>query len=228
MSSSRYPSREALLLAWSRQHADLWKGGQSGAPDTGLSAQQISDFDDAVTAAEAAFSTRAAKLSAAKAATTAKNEAFETMIDRLGSCLSTIDSVVKDTKDPSYYVRAEIDPPKDPSERPAPPKPSEVELTAITGGSMEIAFKVNAAGAVFEIQRSSTPIGGQPGEWATIAITGEKVFTDPGLAVGLQGVQYRVRAVLPNNNASPWSSPATFAFGAQGSQGGPATRERAG
>lgn len=228
MNTSRYPRREALLLTWARQHADLWTGGQAGPPNTGLSAQQISDFDDAVAAAEAAFGNRAAKLAAAKSATTAKNDAFENMIDRLGSCLSTIDSVVKDTKDPSYYVRAQIDPPRDPSERPAPPKPSEVELTAITGGSMEIAFKVVAAGAVFEVQRSSTLIGGQPGEWSTIAITGEKQFTDPGLAVGLQSVQYRVRAVLPNNNASPWSSPATFAFGAQGSLGGPATRERAG
>jgi hypothetical protein len=228
MNTPRYPRREALLLAWARFHADLWSGGQAGPPNTGLSAQQISDFDAAVTAAEAAFSDRVAKLSAAKTATNAKNEAFDTMINRLGSCISTIDSTVKDTKDVGFYTRAQIDPPKDPSERPAPEKPVEVDLVPITGGSMEVSFKVAAAGAVFEIQRSSTPIDGQASPWSTIAITGEKRFTDQGVPVGLQSVQYRVRAVLPNNNASPWSSTASFTFGAQGSQGGPAAREKVG
>lgn len=228
MATDRYPRREALLLAWARHHSTVWSGGQNPPPDTGLSAQQLLDFADAVSQAEAAFNNRVAKLAAAKTATTDKNDKFDVLLDRLGSCMSTIDSYFKETKDPGVYVRAEIDPPKEPSERPAPPKPTDVELASITGGSMEITFKVTAAGAVFEIQRASTPIEGQLGEWNTIAITGEKQFTDPGVPVGLQSVQYRVRAVLPNNNASPWSAPALFTFGAQGSQGGPAARERAG
>ncbi len=222
MNSSRYPTREALLLAWARFHADLWTGGQGAPPNTGLSEQQITGFSDAVAQAESAFADRVAKLSEAKTATSAKNEAFDTMINRLGSCIATIDSTVKDTQDPSYYTRAQIEPPKDPSERPAPAKPTEVSLSSITGGSMIIGYKIVAAGAVFEVQRRSTPIDGQPGPWTTIAITGEKQVTDPSVPVGLQSVQYQVRAVLPNNKASDWSSPATFIFGAQGSQGGPA------
>lgn len=57
------------------------------------------------------------------------------------------------------------------------------------------------------------------GEWATIAVTGDKMYTDPSVPRGLRRVEYRVRAVLPNNQASAWSTPVPFNYGSQGSQG---------
>ena len=227
MNSTRYPRKEALLLAWARYHADLWAGGQAGPPDTGLAAQQLVDFENAVASAEASFANRTAKLAAAKAATTSKKDAFSTLHSRLGSCMATIDAYVKQTQDPQVYVRAEIDPPKDPSERPAPPKPVELDLLSYPDGSLRLTFKVTASGSVFEIQRMTTAIGGAEGPWTTISITGDKMFTDLGVPVGLRSIQYRVRAVLPNGNSSEWSTPVPFSFGSQGSQGGPAAAQGA-
>lgn len=220
--TSRYPRREALLLAWARHHATVWNGGQSGPPDIGLSSQQLLDYENAVSAAETAFSERTAKLAAAKAATTNKNDKFDAMLDRLGSCISSIDSYFKETKDPAVYVRAEIDPPKEPSERPAPPKPTDLDLTSFTDGSLRLSFKITAGGAVFEVQRSTTDLVGTQSPWSTIAVTGEKMFTDLAVPGGLRSISYRVRGILGNNNAGEWSTPVPFSFGSQGSQAGPA------
>lgn len=221
--SARYPRREALLLAWARHHATVWSGGENPPPDTGLSAQQIQDFDTAVSQAESAYSDRVAKLASAKASTTNKNDKFDVLLDRLGSCISTIDSYFKDTKDPGIYVRAELDPPKEPSERPAPPKPTDLALTSFSDGSLRLSFKVSAAGAVFEVQRSTTDLVGQDSPWTTIAVTGEKMYTDPAVPGGLRSIQYRVRGILGNNNAGEWSTPEPLSFGSQGSQAGPAS-----
>ena len=183
--------------------------------------QQIQAFEAAVSAAESAFSDRTAKAAAAKASTTAKKTAFSLLSNRLSSCVATIDAYFKDTQDPGVYARAELDPPKDPSERPAPDKPTDLSLTSFSDGSLRLAFKVSAGGAVFEIQRSTTDLVGQQSPWATIAVTGEKMYTDPAVPGGLRSVSYRVRGIIGNNNAGAWSTPEPLNFGSQGSQAGP-------
>ncbi|UYV12933.1 MAG: hypothetical protein NCW75_01295 [Phycisphaera sp.] len=223
MGSPRYPDKEALLLAWARHHATVWAGGQAGPPDTGLDLAQIQAFEATVSAAEDSLVDRTAKKAAAKASTTAKKNAFKLMKNRLSSCVATIDAYVKDTQDEGVYVRAELDPPKEPSERPAPAKPGDLSLTSFSDGSLRLAFKVAAAGAVFEVQRSTTDLVGQESPWATIAVTGEKMHTDPAVPGGLRSVSYRVRGIIGNNNTGAWSTPEPLNFGSQGSQAGPAT-----
>ncbi|UYV13332.1 MAG: hypothetical protein NCW75_03380 [Phycisphaera sp.] len=221
MASDRYPRKESLLLAWARQHATVWAGGQSGPPDIGLSAAQLVSFDNAVTSAETAFSEQTAALSASRSSTENKNDAFDVLLAQIGSTMATIDAYFKTTDDPGVYTRAQIDPPKPPSPRAAPPKPVELDLVSFPDGTLRLSFKVTAAGSVFEIQRITTDAEGQEGEWATIAVTGDKMYTDPSVPRGLRRVEYRVRAVLPNNQASEWSTPVPFNFGSQGSEGGP-------
>jgi len=227
-STPRYPRRESLLLAWARHHATVWAGGQSGAPDIGLSAQQLVDYENAVSAAESAYSERTAKLAAAKSATQNKNDAFDVLLANLGSTIATIDAYFKTTDDPAVYTRAEIDPPKTPSERPAPPKPVELGLTSFPDGSLRLGFKISAANAVFEIQRSTTDTTGQQSPWATVAVTGDKMYTDPAVPAGLRSLEYRVRGVLPSGKAGQWSTPVPFRFGSQGSQAGPAAEQATG
>ncbi|OAB59719.1 hypothetical protein AY599_07815 [Leptolyngbya valderiana BDU 20041] len=224
----RFPTNEAAFIAYAKQRSDQWKGGQAGPPDVGLSAQQLTDTENAADEAQAAYTAMLAARNAAREATLLKNNKLEALRAIFGGDVDTIDAYAKATGNPDVWVLAGIPKPKDPGERPAPPKPTELELTALTGGSIVIDFKVAAAGAVFEVQRRSRPIGGTAGDWTTIAITGEKHVTDPGVPVGLESVEYKVRAVLPNNNAGLWSDAKAFYFGAQGSQGGPAAREKAG
>jgi hypothetical protein len=222
MSSPRYPDKEALLLAWARHHATVWAGTQGAPPDTGLDLVQIQAFEAAVSAAETAMADRVAKASAAKTSTFNKKSAFKLLSNRLSSCVATIDAHFKDTQDEGVYVRAELDPPKDPSERPAPEKPTNLELTSYADGSLRLSFKVTAGGAVFEVQRSTTSLANVESPWATIGVTGEKMFTDPAVPGGLRSVRYRVRGIIGNNNTGPWSTPEPLHFGSQGSQPGPA------
>lgn len=224
----RFPKNEQAFITYAKQRSVQWKGGQAGPPDVGLSAQQLLDTENAANEAQAAYDAMLAARNAAREATLLKNNKLEALRAIFGGDVDTIDAYAKATNNPDVWVLAGIPKPKDPGERPAPPKPTEVELTALTGGSIVIGFKVAAGGAVFEIQRRSRPIGGTVSDWTTIAITGEKRVTDPGVPVGLESVEYKVRAVLPNNNVGLWSDAATFSFGSQGSQGGPAARQKAG
>lgn len=176
-----------------------------------MSAAQLVSFENAVSGAETAFSEQTAALSTSRSSTENKNDAFDILLALIGSTMSTIDAYFKTTDDPGVYTRAQID----------PPKPVELDLASFPDGTLRLSFKVTAAGSVFEIQRITTDAEGQEGEWATIAVTGDKMYTDPSVPRGLRRVEYRVRAVLPNNQASEWSTPVPFNFGSQGSEGGP-------
>lgn len=225
MTTHRYPSRQAELIDWARIHANIWKGGQAGVPDIGVSQQMADNFDLAVSDVEAKLAAQGAALSAARAATEAKDASLDEMVRQLGSIMTTIDGYGRNTDDPGVWVRAQIPAPKDPSPRSAPPQPTVKPLSFIDNGSVVFTWEVTSGGgAIYEIQRQLTPLEGSAGPWGIIAIVGEKQFIDQAVPVGVRSVSYQVRARISTGVASPWSASAVANFGSAGSQGGPLSR----
>lgn len=225
MRTNRYPTRQAELVDWSRTHATLWKGGQTGVPDIGVSQLMADNFDLAVSDVEAKLAAQGAALSAARAATEAKDAALDEMLRQLGSIMTTIDGYGRNTDDPGVWVRAQIPAPKSGGERPAPPMPLVLPTQITTDGSVVFSFEVTSGGAaLYEVQRQVLGLDGSEGPWTIVAIIGDKRYTDPSVPVGVRAVDYRVRVRISNGQASDFSTSARANFGSAGSQGGPLAR----
>ncbi|MEO1278421.1 MAG: hypothetical protein AAFV77_05660 [Planctomycetota bacterium] len=224
----QYPRDDQSFIAWARQRADTWTGGQSGTPDIGITDAQAAAYDLLVSAGESALSSQTAAQAAAKASTVDKKNAFEAIREELGALISTIEAYAKVTRDESVYARAQLDPPKEPGERPAPETPVITSADLGTGGSVLVRFAVTTGGAaVFDVQRQVTPVGGEPTGWTTVASVTDKTFTDGAVPFGVRSVAYRVRARLTNGASSTWSNPSTVPLGSpqeepgqSGAQGG--------
>lgn len=222
MPSDRYPRTDAAVVNWALHHASVWEGGQSGPPDIGLSAQQIIDFRNAAEAAQAALNNQIAKASESLAATETKQTTFDTLFQRIGASMSTIDAYSKATKDPSVYARAQVPSPKDPSPRAAPPAPTFGELVQTGSGYIRGGFTVvTGGGAQYQLQRRDTTLANITGPWQGVGLLTEKAFEDQSIPVGLLMVEYRVRAQISTGAASPWSNTVGFNFGSQGNQASP-------
>lgn len=222
--SRRYPSRQGQLIPWARTRATLWLGGQSGPPDIGISAPQSVEFDQAVTAVEAAVAAESAAKAALKTAGQNKRTAYKKMVKLLGSLMRTIDAYADNTGDPGVWSRASIPAPRTGGERPAPPQPTALSTQLVDNGSVLFAWEVaSGGGAMYEVQRQIVPVDAAPGPWQTIAFIGQKRFVDEAVPVGVAAVNYQVRVRI-STGASPWSLTSTASFGSAGAQGGPLAR----
>ena len=220
---ARIPDTDAAFLTFARERANIWAGGQGGPPVIGLSAQQIADTEAATAAAEAADEAARNARNISKAATVAKRAAFAALEQVIGADIDTIDAFAKATKDPLVYQKAQIDPPKEPSERDAPPAPVIGEVVLASGGTVRVPFTVvSGGGAQYQVQRRDTRLDNTSTDWFPVATITEKTYDDQAIPFGLREVQYRVRAQLSSGPASPWSGAYTFSFGSVGSQAGPA------
>jgi len=221
--SSQYPRADAQFIDWAREHVALWSG-QGTPPELGLSPDTLTALNTLVTVAEAEYTAHLAAQTAAEGRTLVKDTAFKELRAVLDPAIATITAFAKTTGDPGVYGTAGLTPPRQPGPRPAPERPVELTLTASPDGSLELRFRIVAAGAVFEVQRTAIALDGQQSPWVTLATTGEKRYLDQAVPAAQRQVQYRVRAILPNNAASEWSTPVPFNYGSQGSMGGPASR----
>ncbi|MFI4882276.1 MAG: hypothetical protein ACIAQU_06795 [Phycisphaerales bacterium JB064] len=229
MSATRYPSRQADLIAWMRARANTWKGGQAGVPDIGLTQLQADSFDTAVTLLEDRHALQIAAAEAAASATQLKDEAYDDALKLLGSYMGIIDGYGKSTDDPGVWARAGFAEPKKGGERPAPPTPTVGETVTQSDGSVLFEWDVaGGSGAQYEVQRSITTLEGAEGPWVIVDFTGAKRYLDEAVPVGVRRATYRVRVRLSNGQSSGWSSVAQANFGTQGSQGGPMAREASG
>lgn len=218
----RIPDTDEAFIDFARLHIDLWTGGQSGGPDIGLTEAQLTETESATAAAESAALLARQARSASKAATAAKRQAIKALEGVFAADVATIDAYAMSTKDPSVYQRAQIDAPKDPSEREAPPTPVFGPVVQNSGGVIAAGFKVTAGGgAQYTLQRRDTALDGSITEWRAVATLTEKAFEDPTIPLGLRKVEYRVRAQISTGAASPWSNEVGFNFGSMGSQAGP-------
>lgn len=179
----------------------------------GLSSQFVGSFGEktqaARDAARAAFAARQAMLSAMER----KRIAMEALRASFGAGTGQIDAHAKATSDASVYAKAGIPQPKKAGKRPAPPKPRGFEARPLTFGPVELRFGSCGEGVVYEIQRSITPIDGQPGPWEPVAVSGHSRVRDRRVPRGVARIWYRVRARRSTGRVSEWSNVAQVSFG---------------
>ncbi len=222
MTTRRYPSRQADLIAWMRARANTWKGTQGALPDIGLTQLQADTFDAAVTLLENRHALQISAAEAAESATVLKDEAYDEALKLLGSYMGIIDGYGKSTDDPGVWARAGFAEPKPPAPRPAPPAPTIGETVTRADGAVLFEWDVTSGGgAQYIVQRNLTSLDGAEGPWVILDFVSEKRYVDETVPVGVRRATYRVRARLSNGGASGWSSVAQANFGVQGSQGGP-------
>lgn len=212
----RIPDADDAFIAFARLHADLWSG-QGTAPTIGLSPEQITETLAATAAAEAADVAAQQARSASKAATAAKRQAIATLEGVFAADVATIDAHALATKDPGVYTRAQIDAPKTPSERPAPPAPTDLRATVQSNGSVVLSFKATTGGgATYLVQRLTTSIQGveSPYEFVGFA-SDDKRYIDTAVPEGVRSIGYRVAARISTGLQSPWSVTRTVPFGSQ-------------
>ena len=226
----RIPDTDEAFIDFARLHIDLWIGGQAGGPDIGLTEAQLTETESATAAAEAASLLAKQARSASKAATAAKRQAIAALEDVFAADVATIDAYAMSTKDPSVYQRAQIDAPKDPSERSAPPVPTDLMTTVDTDGSIELSFKVSAGGgASYLVQRRTTSIEGVESPYQFVGMADEnKRFVDTAVPDGVRSVGYRVAARISTGLQSDWSPTFTLPFGSQGGTSAAAAKDKAG
>lgn len=218
----RTPTTDQAFITFSRDHINVWSGGQGTPPEIGLSSSQLTDTEAATAAAEAAYQAMTVARNASRAATEAKDNAIAALRAVIGADIDTIDAFAKATKDPDIWVLAQIPAPKDPSERTAPDAPAIGEIVLSSGGIVRVPFTVvGGGGAQYQVQRRDTNLDNTSTDWFPVATITEKTFDDQAIPFGLRQVQYRVRAQLSSGPASPWSTTASFSFGSVGSQAGP-------
>ena len=214
---SRTPTTEQAYIAFARQHLTIWEGNGGQPPMIGLSSLQLQETSDAVDAAEAAYAAALAARDASKAATQAKDNALAALQAVIGGDIDTIDAFAKATKNPNVWVLAQIPAPKDPSERPAPPAPTDLRAVVDSDGSVNLTFKVaTGGGATYLVQRLITPLEGAPNAYEFLGFANDnKTFTDNAVPEGVKSVGYRVAARLATGPMSSWSQTLIIPFGSQ-------------
>ncbi|MFI4916860.1 MAG: hypothetical protein ACIAS6_10195 [Phycisphaerales bacterium JB060] len=213
----RIPNTDEGLINFSRDHIDVWSGGQGTPPDTGLSSAQLAATESATAAAEAADLAARQARTLARTRTAARREAIRNLRAVIGGDVDTIDAYAKATGDPGVYERAQIPAPKTPSEREAPPAPTDLRTTVDTDGSVTLTFKVAAGGgASYLVQRRTEPLEGSPTPYVFIGFADdEKKFVDSAVPDGVRAVGYRVAARISTGLQSGWSVTRTIPFGSQ-------------
>lgn len=217
MSNGRIPTDDATFIAWARQRANQWAGGQSGPPEIGLDPTEVASFEAKTAAAEAAYQAKIKAASDAKDATAAKNVTFAALRREASSDLARIDAFADTAGGPGVYPLAGIPEPKTPSERTAPDAPTDLRTTVETDGSIELTFKATTGGgATYLVQRRTTSIEGVESTYEFVGFADdEKRYTDNAVPDGIRSVGYRVAARLSSGPQSAWSVTRTVPFGSQ-------------
>jgi hypothetical protein len=216
MSNGRIPNDDATFLDWSRVHADLWAGGQT-PPVIGLDSAALLSFEEKTAAAEAAYAAMISARQASLDATALKNATFAALRAEASADLARIDAFATTTGDPTVYPKAGIPAPKTPSERTAPPAPSDLRTTVDTDGSVTLTFKATTGGgATYLVQRQTTSIEGLESPYLFLGFADDdKKFVDNAVPEGVKSVGYRVAARISTGPQSGWSVTRTVPFGSQ-------------
>lgn len=217
MSNGRIPKDDATFIAWARQRANQWAGGQSGPPEIGLDSLEIASFEAKTAAAEAAYQAKIKAASDAKDATAAKNVAFAALRAEASSDLARIDAYATTTGGPGVYPLAGVPEPKTPAARTAPDAPTDLRTTVESNGSVTLTFKATTGGgATYLVQRQILPLEGAPLPYEFVGFADdEKRYTDNAVPDGIRAVGYRVAARLSSGPQSAWSVTRTVPFGSQ-------------
>jgi hypothetical protein len=216
MTNGRIPTDDATFIDWARIHSDIWNGNQT-PPVIGLDALELASFEEKTVAAEAAYAAMLAARQASKDATALKDATFAVLRSEASADLARIDAFATTTNDPSVYPKAGIPAPKTPSERTAPPAPTDLKASVDTDGSVTVTFKATTGGgATYLVQRQTTSIEGVASPYEFVGFADDdKKFKDNAVPDAIKSVGYRVAARISTGPQSGWSVTRTIPFGSQ-------------
>ena len=191
------PESRTDLLQFCEAHASLWAANATGL---GINAAKANAFKTTVTAARQAYDDAEKAREAAKAATALSNGQLGLMRTAAAGLIRDIKTYAEQQANPTpIYALAQIPAPAQPSPLPLPGKPTDILVTLLATGAVQISWDAeNAAassGVFFNIYRKLpganawVSLGGTSG---TTSTSRRMTFTDATVptSAAAAGVQY--------------------------------------
>jgi len=202
------PETESGRLHFYETHIPVWA---AAPPATlGLSAAQVSELNDLTLAAREAFIAAQQARDAAKAATLELHQRLDAMHDLGSNIIETIKAFSQVNDDIDVLIAAQI-PPRAPR-RPAPPPaaPTDISLSMLPNGSVELSWEGSTARGQFFTLWRLLPGSEVPEQIAALA---GNSFLDSTLPRGLMHATYFLKAHR-GRKVSESSGSVTIYFGA--------------
>ncbi len=213
------PPNDVAFIQFCEYHVPVWQA----APATiGLTAAQVTAFDNFTKASRAAYTAAQNARNASKAATVALKNALSTNRGNAGDLIKVIKAYADSTNNPNVYATAQIPPPAPPTPEPLPTKPTDVAVSLSGDGTLVVSWKSSnsapSRGASFAVTRrigtnASTPYTGI-GAGVTTA-RGRGAFADSTVPVGTTTVSYIITPTRGTQTGEA-SDPVTVQFGVGG------------
>jgi hypothetical protein len=194
------PNSNVELLEFCEVHAPVWAANVAGL---GLSVASVAGFTAATEEARLKYDEALKARDAAKAATASSNASIREMKTDAATLIRTIKAFAEASSNPAaIYNLAQIPQPSGPTPLPAPGKPTNLLVTLLSSGALQLSWDAeNAAassGAFYNIGRKLpgvsvfTGIGGAPG---STTASRRMTFTDNSVptAAAAAGVQYIIQ-----------------------------------
>ncbi len=198
--SSVVPSKDIDALAFFESHTIVWAVAPIGL---GLTAAEVTGLDVLTKAARQALSDQTKAKNAAKAATTAWNNAVTAMRNSGGNLVKTIKAFAETTNNPTVFSMAQIPMPAAPTPLPPPGQPTTFTVQLTGTGAVQITWKATngaaSTGAFFVVSRKLV------GEsvFTNVGNVGTKKFTDSTITQGTTGATYIVQGFRGNQSGMP-------------------------
>src|SRR5687767_12341179 len=168
------PENNSDRIAWFTSRTALWT---TNATAIGTSTTQITAVSTAATAASAALAAQITAQNAAKAATETLNEAMRTLTNSGNIVIEQVRTKARSSGD-SVYPLANIPAPATPTPKPAPGKPTNLQVTLDETGVLFLKWKCSnppgTQGTIYQVWRKI----GATGALTYLGGTGSKDFVD--------------------------------------------------
>lgn len=195
--SNVLPDKDVDQLQFCEAHYPIWATAPAAI---GLSAQAVTDFQQATKACRTAYNAALAARQASKAATTTSDAAFADMRNRARDLIRQVKAFADLQTNPSaVYAAAQIPEPSGPTPAQAPGQATDIEVKLESTGAVTLLWSATNAsassGAFYNITRklpgqsNFVPIGGAPG---TTSQSRRMSFTDVTIptTAASSGAQY--------------------------------------
>ena len=188
---SNMPTTIPELVNWCAVHADLWRDNFAAI---GLTTQQAAIFGELNDALAAANASAEAARQASKDATANLQLNIDAIRGLGNAYIGFIDSFAETTDNPKVYTLAGITPRAQPSQLPPPNTPTTFSAGVNPDGSLAIKWKVSQPAGTSGVQYLVSRRINGAGQYTLLSSEGRnKSFTDTGLPVGVDRVEYIVQ-----------------------------------
>ncbi len=214
--ASVLPQSRQQLISWCLERIASWAAAPASI---GLTAPQVAGLAAQLNTAQTAENAAIAARIASKNATIIYYAETDALRELVAAMTAAIKAYALTTSDPTVYAKASIPAPSPAAPLGAPPVPTNLTSTLLTGGSVELKFTCTRRGGTsFRIYRALTPPGEVTGPYNLIGTSEEQIFIDTSVPTGMASVSYRVIAGRAGGFSQP-SDPTVIYFGASSEQG---------